>query len=124
MTVKQAIEYVDAMRPNQYDTATKTAWLSKLDGMLWAEVFKTHENCPEKEFAGYSTEDMDAALLVPAPYDEDIYNFFLQAQIDAENGEMTKYNQSVTLYNSAYKLFADWYNRMNMPLPQRTAFIL
>lgn len=122
MTVNQAITYADAMKPNQFDEATKIGWLSKLDGMLFAEVFKTHEGCEKESFSSYSEDDKNEALLVPAPYDQDIYNFYLQAQMDAENGEMNKYNQSITLYNNAVKLFMDWYNRTHMPLPAKTAF--
>lgn len=113
----------DRMRPNQFDFATKVKWLSKLDGMIYRETMLTHEGNTVESFSGYDSADPETVLLVPYPYDEDIYNFFLQSQIDAENGEMAKYNQSVTLYNNASKLFQDWYNRTHMPLPAKTQFI-
>ena len=47
----------------------------------------------------------------------------MQAQIDAENGEAAKYNQSITLYNAAAKLFGDWYNRTNMPIAAARALL-
>ena len=71
---------------------------------------------------GYGEADPDTVLLVPYPYDEDIYNYFLQSQIDKENGEMAKYNQSVVLYNNAYQTFWNWYNRTHVPLPAEAAF--
>lgn len=122
MTVNQAIDYADSMKPNPFTREVKIGWLAKLDGMLFTEIVKTHEGGESEEFSGYSEEDGEKELLVPAPYDQDIYNFYLQAQMDAENGEMIKYNQTITLYNSAAKLFMDWYNRTHMPLPAKTAF--
>ena len=122
MTVNQAIDYADSMKPNPFTREVKIGWLAKLEGMLFTEIVKTHEGCENEEFSGYSEEDGEKELLVPAPYDQDIYNFYLQAQMDAENGEMIKYNQTITLYNSAAKLFMDWYNRTHMPLPAKTAF--
>lgn len=123
MKISEAIAIADRMKPNQFDMATKIKWLSKLDGMIFVEVFKTHEGSSVESFTGYDSSDEDKELLVPYPYAEDVYGFFLCAQIDNENGEMAKYNQSITQYNNAYKLFIDWYNRTHMPLPKTTAFI-
>ena len=111
MKISDAIYLVDKLKPNQYSTDLKIGWLSKLDGQIFEEVFKTHEGCPMEAFNGYDGEDVERELLVPYPFAEDIYNYFLQAQIDRENGEITKYNQSVTLYNNAYHTFQAWYNR-------------
>lgn len=103
MTINEAVELVDRMKPNQYDHETKVRWLSKLDGMIFWEVIATHEGSTLTQFDGYGEADPDTVLLVPYPYDEDIYNYFLQSQIDKENGEMAKYNQSVVLYNNAIR---------------------
>ena len=123
MTIQEAVTLVDRMKPNQYEYTQKVKWLSKLDGMIFQEVIATHGGSETTEFAGYDGVDPDKELLVPFPYDEDLYNFFLQSQIDRENGEMGKYNQTVTLYNNAYRIFADWYNRTHLPLPAETAFL-
>ena len=122
MTINEAISHVDAVKPNQYDYATKVGWLSKLDGMIFREVLLTHEGCDEESFPGYDNAPPEKELLVPYPYDEDVYNYFLQAQIDKENGETAKYNQSITLYNNAYLIYFAWYNRTHCPLPARTRF--
>lgn len=123
MTIQEAVDLVDRMRPNQYDNEQKVKWLSKLDGMIFREVISTHEGNKIESFAGYDDAYPDDELLVPYPYDEDVYNYFLQMQIDKENGEMKKYNQSSTLFNSAYKTFCDWYNRTHIPLPAQSQFL-
>lgn len=123
MTIYEAINLVNKLRPNQYGDNLKIKWLSKLDGQIYKEVFQTHEGNTTESFSGYDDNaSQDTVLLVPYPYDEDIYNYFLQAQIDKENGEMGKYNQNITLYNNAYRNFQNDYNRTHMPLPKGTRF--
>lgn len=123
MFISDAISLVDKLKPNQYSTDLKIGWLSKLDGQIFREIYSTHEGCPVEGFSGYTGEDQDEPLLVPFPYDEDIYNYFLQAQIDKENGETAKYNQSITLYNNAYHAFQAWYNRTHRPIPTGQRFV-
>lgn len=125
MTINDAITMVDIKKPNLYDTATKIEWLSKLDGMVWLDVLSTHAGNPAEDFKGYTQDtDMETELLVKHPYDEDVYNYFLQAQIDSENGEMAKYNVSITLFNDAMKKFQDFWNRTHMPLHIRREFVI
>ena len=123
MTIHEAVEMVDRLKPNQYDQEQKVKWLSKLDGMIFREVISTHADSPIEEFKGYDNAFPDTEMLVPYPYDEDVYNYFLQMQIDKENGEMAKYNQSATLFNNAYKTFCDWYNRTHLPLAGGKRFV-
>lgn len=114
MTISDAITMVDALRPNQYSQDMKIRWLSRLDGMIWQEVIRTHEGGTET-FDGYDSSSMcDTELLVGSPYDEDVYNNYLQAMIDRENGEAGKYSQSITLFNAAFARWRNWYNRAHM----------
>lgn len=123
MKVSEAIEMVDRLRPNKYELNTKIKWLSKLDGMIFREVISTHEGCDIDTFEGYDEANPDTEMLVPYPYDEDVYNYFLQSQIDKENGEMAKYNQSAALMNGAYQKFCDYWNRTHRPLPAKAQFL-
>ena len=123
MTIAEAITLVDKLKPNQYTETMKKNWLSKLDGMVFKEVFQTHADNPIESFEGYEEAGMDTELLIPYPYDEDIYNYFLQANMDKENGETAKYNQSITLYNNAFLSFQNWYNRTHLPISSGTRFI-
>lgn len=124
MTIDQAIALCDALRPNQYPRELKIRWLSKLDGRIFRELLMTHGDAPADSFAGYDdTADGSTALLVPSPYAEDVYNYFLQAQIDKENGETTRYNQSITMYNSAFRAFANDYHRSHLPLSAGSRFL-
>ena len=116
MTIKEAIDVVDKLVPNSYSYTLKVKWLSKLDGQIYQEVFATHEDNSAEGFHGYDDAEPDTPLLVPFPYDGDIYIYFLQAQINLENGEINKYNQSIAVYNAAYSNFQSKYNRTHKPL--------
>ena len=114
MKVIEAIQKVDALKPNNYSPEDKIKWLSTLDGIIKNEIIDTHEGANNVVFNGYDTSSVEKELIVPAPYD-DIYIKWLEAQIDYNNGEIGKYSNSMTMYNSAYSAFERHYNRRNMP---------
>lgn len=104
MTIAEAIERADMIRPNKWPAALKVRWLSELDGRLALDVFHM---APEDAapFSGYEGTE---TLLVDPPYD-DIYPLWLQAKIDEANGEYEKYQNSRALYDGAYTDFLAWF---------------
>lgn len=123
MTIREAIEQVDHLKPNQYTREEKIRWLSTLDGQIWREAILTHDMPHTDSFGGYAPGvDMDTELLVQVPYDVDIYINYLQARIDRENSETAKYNQSITMYNTAYSTYLNWLNRTYHPIIQKNYF--
>jgi hypothetical protein len=116
LTLLEAISRIDALKPNTYKQSVKTRWLSDLDGIIKKEIIDVHEGADAVSFEGYDDDTSPSALLlVPAPYD-DIYLKWLEASIDYANGEYGKYNNSITMYNTAYSAFANYYNRTHMPI--------
>jgi hypothetical protein len=115
MTILEAINRVDATKPNSYTQIEKVDWLSTIDGIVKSEIIDTHEGGEDVVFDGYDVDtSLDTVLLVPAPYD-DVYIRWLEARIDYANGEYNKYNNSLTAYNDAFELYANYYNRKHMP---------
>lgn len=115
MTIQEAISIVASTKPHSYTDDAIVGWLSTLDGIIKSEIIDTHEGGDDIVFEGYTPEDdKNTALLVPAPFD-DIYIRLLEARIDYANGELGKYNNSLTAYNDAYDLYARHYNRKHMP---------
>lgn len=113
MTLSEAIERVDLLRPNTASRFEKIRWLNELDGKIAAEIIATHEG--GEDFDGYDENtDPDTELLAAFPYD-DIYCKYLFAQIDLSRRETENYNNSVAIFNGAYEAFANWYNRTHMP---------
>lgn len=152
MTIREAIETVDRLTPNQYENIDKVRWLSELDGVVYKEIEQTHAKgspvcepwvrvrdpfdreegaCCEavsdsdtEGFTGYPEEvDLETVLRIPWPYDE-IYRWYLEMKIADANGEMTRYNNAAAKYNSYYSAYQNAYNRENMPRMQALHFQL
>ena len=122
MTIIEAINRIDGLKPNTYGQEAKIYWLSNLDGIVFEKIIKTHEGAEITAFEGYTAETpMDTELIIPAPY-EDIYIKWLEAQIDYANGEYGKYQNSMTMYNSAYTVYERYYNRTHMPKGNKLKF--
>ena len=74
-------------------------------------------------FAGYDdTTDLNTELLIPAPFDE-AYLRWMEAQIDYHNGEIDKYNISITMFNTEFEAFANWYHRNHLPVSHGRRFV-
>ena len=115
MTIIEAINRIDALKPNGYGQAEKIKWLSDLDRTVKAEIIDTHEGGGES-FTGYNSDTpLDTVLLIPELYD-DVYVKWLEANIDYANGEYGKYNNSIAMFNSEFSGFRRYYNRTHMPL--------
>lgn len=119
MTIMGAINHLDAVKPNGYSQTEKIKWLSTLDGLVKAEIIDTHEGAEKVTFRGYNeTTALDTPLLIPHPYDE-VYIRWLEAQIDYANGEYGKYNNSITMYNTALSAYEKYYNRTHKPISKK-----
>ena len=116
MTIIEAINRIDELKPNGYTYLDKIGWLSKLDGTIKKNIIDTHEDGEDITFTGYNEDTAaDTEMLVKAPYDE-IYLYWLESRIDYYNGEMAKYNNSAAMFNNAYAEYANYINRKKMPL--------
>ena len=122
MTLIEAINRIDVLKPNTYSQEEKIKWLSNIDGIIKKEIIDTHEGAEGVIFNGYDEfTPLTTELLVPAPYD-DIYLRWLEAQIDYANGEYARYNNVVQAYNDAYSAYFRHYNKTHMPLGKKFRF--
>ncbi len=114
MTIQEAINRLDSLKPNQYTQPEKIMWLSALDGRIKQEILDTHEGA-QVEFVGYTEETpLSTQLLVTAPH-ESLYEYWLESQIDYANREFGSYNNSMAMFNSAYNGYWRYYNRTHKP---------
>lgn len=107
MRVCEAIKAADAVKPNAFDERTKFGWLNSLEGKIAAEVFLMSPPEVRQILLSYP-EDLQRELLVDPPYD-DLYVQYLEAKIDAENGEYNKYADTMAIYNGTYTEFVCWF---------------
>ena len=122
MTIMDAINRIDILKPNRYEQSEKMKWLSTLDSRINSEIFAMHEGDEGASFKGYTEETaLTTELLVHSPYDE-MYLYWLEAQIDYWNGEYAKYNNSIEMFNTAYTAYSNHYNRTHMPKGNKFKF--
>ena len=122
MTIMDVINRIDNLKPNRYDQSEKIKWLSTLDDRIMNDIIATHDGSEGIEHNGYTDEtSLTTELLVHSPYDE-MYLYWLEAQIDYWNGEYAKYNNSIDMFNTAYTAFANHYNRNHMPKGKKFKF--
>lgn len=122
LTLIEAINRVDVLKPNSYTQEDKIGWLSTLDGMIKSQIIDTHEDSELIPFEEYNEDTpLDTELIAKAPYDE-MYINWLESKIDYNNGEYAKYNNSILRFNDVFKLFENDYNRRHMPLGTKIKF--
>lgn len=117
MTIQEAITIIDQRKPSAYSTDDKVRWLSTLDGRVYEEIIKQHDNYEEdgdNPFSGYTASDLTEEMLIAYPY-EDIYIDWLTAQIDLANADIGRYNNAIIAFNTQYTDYSNWYRRNHMP---------
>lgn len=114
MTIREAIEAVDRLKPNAYPEEDKLRWLSDLDGTITKELLQTHAGGEDAEPPVYTENDYNKPLLADDPYCG-IYIHYLFAQIDYHNGEFARYNNAQAAFNTGYTAFAAAYNQAHTP---------
>ena len=123
MKLIEAITKIDKLKHNTYDKEEKLAWLSELDGIVKQKIIDTHEGGSQMIFTGYDIDTPDdTQLLVPAPYDG-LYLHWLESKIDYYNGEYSRYNNAMMLFNTGYGSYAEDYHRTHKPLCGGTHFL-
>lgn len=112
MTVNQAISYVDSIKPNAIPQGMKLRWLSQLEGRIVEEIMLMAP--AEGETYVYTSDDLGSELMVNSPHD-DIYTWWLQAQIDLANGEYDKAGNTMQMFNATWSGFLRWFCNLYDP---------
>ena len=79
MNIRDALDQVDALKPNQFDERQKIYWLSQVDQRIYNDVVLRHEmdESMPATFGGYPPDvDQDTQLLAGAPFDA-LYRWWL-----------------------------------------------
>ena len=115
MTIIEAINKLDALKPNASTQEDKVKWLSELDAKVKILIIDTHEGGEHVSFIGYDSDtDLHTKLLIPEPFDE-CYLRWMEAQVHYLNDEFGKYNNAMQRYNTAWNAYKNYYNRAHMP---------
>ncbi len=111
MKVKEALEFVDGIKPHPYTPEQLTRWLNNCEGMVQSQVFLW---APAELIQYAWPEDEETELLVSPPHDK-LYPSYLCATIDFANGEYGKYENSMQMFNAEFSEFMRWFAETYRP---------
>ena len=117
MTIQEALDKTDELKPNMMSRPMKINFLQELDQQIYEEILLTHKHEPAEEVLPEYSDDSDpgTVLLVPDRYAK-VYVYWLMCQIDWQQREMDMYNNDRAHYEAAYAEMQDWWNRTRMPV--------
>ena len=121
MTVAEAINEINTLKPNSYGDEEKTRWLSRLDAQIRREILDTHFPSDGESIPAEGPYAADTELLVPSPYDE-LYVHFLAAQIDFYNREYGAFNATNAMFEACCASFRNRYNATHRPRSAEKAY--
>ena len=117
MTLQEALDIVDAMKPNMMDRQLKVKYLTEIEQLIWAEILMKHAHTQEQEEKPVYNDETDPGteLIVPDPYSM-VYTYWLMSKIDIQNQEDARYNIDRAHFENAWDTLSDWWTREHMPL--------
>ena len=117
MTLQEALDMLDEMKPNMMKRSLKIKDLNEIEGMIHQEILMRHEHEEDEETLPYYTEETDPGtrLIVPEPYSM-VYVYWLMTKADIQNQEDERYNVDRAHFENAYDTMSDWWTRTKMPI--------
>lgn len=107
MKISEVLARVKEVKPNPFSDDTLLNWLNDIEAKVQTEVLGRK---PEGVDIYTLPEDLDTELTLPKPYDE-CYMLYVQAQIDFALQEFDTYNNTMLMYNTAFKEAKSYYVR-------------
>ena len=125
MTIQEALDQLDEMKPNMMSRKLKVKYLTEIEQLIYDEIVLKHEQAEEPEGKPVYTEDSDAGtvLIIPDPYSS-VYLYWLMTKVDIQNQEDARYNIDRQHFENAYDTMSDWYTREHMPKQMTREFRL
>lgn len=103
------INEVDGLKPNGFEQSRKLGWLAELDGKVELYI----KNFEGPEIGLDETPDADSEIIAD-PHYSSMYRHWLEAMIDYNNGEIGKYNNSMTMFNADFSEWKARYSKTHM----------
>ena len=117
MTIIQAIQRVDALKPNTYSTRQKILWISQLESMVKRLVTDAYTDGELAEFSGFSEHtDPATALFMEEPFDM-AYLYWLEAQVHYANEDAEMYNSAMGMFHSVFGTYKAHYKQTHTGRP-------
>lgn len=112
-TIREIIARVDDVKINAFGEEVKMAWIAELDGKIALDVMlMSIEDVQQLQYK--SPDDLESTPLVKFPHDS-LYDLWLGAKIDFANGEYSKYQNSMEMFNAHYGNYVRWFAQFYEP---------
>lgn len=109
MTLGEIIRYTDRIKPNAFSAEEKIVWINELEHEIQADVFGVKD--PDGfDSHGTAAGWEDEEMYIPEAFHR-VYYTYLEARIEAANGEWSEYANAIQLYNAFRGEFERWYAR-------------
>jgi hypothetical protein len=105
MRLDPFLDNLDAMMPNAYTSAQKTAWVSDLEAIVWTQICLQPAGLWHPYRYG---RDGRGRLFLPDSWQR-VYTAYLGAMMQFANGEYNQYENAMTLYNGYMGELGAWY---------------
>lgn len=107
MTIKEAIEKTNRLRPNSFSHNEKTDWLIDFESRIYNEIYSVHK-C-DVPFTDLAQITDDTELFAVSPYDE-MYLLYLCSMVDFSNAEYDRYNNDMARLADLYGDYERYWN--------------
>ena len=125
MTIQEALDMIDEMKPNMMSRKMKIKYLNEIEGLVHQEIVMTHEHTEEEAIKPHYTEETEPGteMIVPEPYSL-LYVYWVMTKIDIQNMEDERYNADRAQFENHYNMMSDWWTRTRMPIQTTREFRL
>lgn len=107
MKISEVLARVKEVKPNPFSDDTLLNWLNDIEAKVQTEALgRKPEGADHYDLPG----DLDTELMLPKPYDE-CYVLYVQAQIDFALQEFDTYNNTMQMFNTAFREVKNYYVR-------------
>ena len=122
MTIDKLIKLAKKLKPTPFDDEILLMWVNEIEGMVLSEIHLVTVTDIAPYELGEDESLPTAELTAPYPYDK-LYTQYLMAQIDYANGEYSKYQNTMQMFNAYYTEYVHYVAEVLAPADGRAALL-
>lgn len=122
MKIDKLLKLVKTLKPTAFEDEILLMWVNEIEGMVLNEIHLVAVADLTPYELGENGEVPTAELTAPYPYDK-LYTQYLLAQIDYANGEYSKYQNTMEMFNACYTDYVHYVAEVLAPADGRATLL-
>lgn len=122
MKIDKLIKLAKKLKPTPFDDVLLLMWVNEIEGMVLSEIHLVTVTDIAPYEPGEDGSLPTAELTAPYPYDK-LYTQYLMAQIDFANGEYSKYQNTMQMFNACYTEYVHYVAEVLAPADGRAELL-